>query len=477
MRAIAGAAATYRVQLHAGFTFEAAGDIAGYLADLGITHLYSSPCLQADAGSTHGYDLVAPQRLNAELAGAPGFARLVARLREAGMGQLLDIVPNHMAVDGRANAWWWDVLENGPSSRYASYFDIDWDPPQRKLTAHVLMPILGDHYGRVLEAGQLAVQRRDASFVVRYYEHEAPLSPRSLDELLRRAARRAGSAELAVLADAYGDLPHAILTDPAAVAERHQGKEDLKKRLAALCAADQAVAAAIDAEVAALNADPGLLDLLLDRQNYRLAYWATAAEELSYRRFFNIETLAGLRMEDPQVFAVTHRLILDLVRDGTVDGLRIDHIDGLADPQGYLDRLRDATGDGYVLVEKILAPDEDLPSSWPTAGTTGYDFLNRVTQLYTDPSGAEPTGARYTRFTGSAASYDAVARQAKLQIMHEELAAELERLTALLADICERHRRQRDYTRRELRTALAELIASFRVYRTYAYPGRDISAA
>jgi (1->4)-alpha-D-glucan 1-alpha-D-glucosylmutase len=468
--------ATYRVQLHPGFTFDDAAAIADYLADLGVSHMYCSPYLQAAPGSTHGYDVTDHSRLNEELGGHAGHRRLVKHLANAGLRQVLDIVPNHMAL-GRANAWWWDVLENGPSSRYARYFDIDWDPPERKLTAHVLMPVLGDQYGRVLEAGELAVQRRDASFVVRYYEHEAPLSPRSIDELLRHAAERAGSAELAALADAHGDLPHAILTDPAAVAERHEGKEDLRKRLAALCVANPAVAAAIDAELAALNADPDALDLLLDRQNYRLAYWATAAEELSYRRFFNIETLAGLRMEDPQVFADTHRLILELVGDGNVDGLRIDHIDGLADPQGYLDRLRNATGGGYVLVEKILAPDEELPGAWPTAGTTGYDFLNRVTQLYTDPSGGEPMRSCYARFTGSEVSYDDVVRQAKLQIMREELAAELERLTALLADICERHRRQRDYTRRELRTALAELIASFQVYRTYAYPGRAISVA
>ncbi len=468
--------ATYRVQLHQGFTFDDAAAIAGYLKDLGVSHLYCSPYLQAVPGSTHGYDVTDHSRLNAELGGREGHRRLVTSLAGAGLRQVLDIVPNHMAL-GKTNAWWWDVLENGPSSRYARYFDIDWDPPQRKLTAHVLMPVLGDHYGRVLEAGELAAERHGGSFIVRYHEHEAPLSPRSLDDLLARAAERAGSAELASLAQAHGELPHAILTDPAAVAERHQGKERLRECLAALCQSSPEVGAAIDAEVAALNADPDALDVLLDRQNYRLAYWATAAEELSYRRFFNIETLAGLRMEDPGVFTATHRLILELVRDGALDGLRIDHVDGLADPQGYLDRLSEATGGSYVVVEKILAPDEELPAPWPVAGTTGYDFLNRVTQLYTDSRGAEPLRACYARFTGDQASYGAVAHQAKLQIMREELAAELERLTGLLADICERHRRQRDHTRRELRTALTELIASFGVYRTYAYPGRAVSAA
>ncbi len=441
--------ATYRVQLHAGFTFADAGAIAPYLADLGVSHLYCSPYLQAAPGSTHGYDVTDHSRLSAELGGDAGHAAMTRQLGTAGLGQVLDIVPNHMGLPG--NAWWWDVLENGPSSRYASYFDIDWDPPQRKLTATVLMPVLADHYGRVLEAGEITVERRGGAFVVRYYEHEAPVSPRTLDGLLARAASRAGSAELAELARELGELPHAILTDPAAVAERHAGKEALRARLERLARDQPAVAAATDAEVAALNADPDALDELLSRQNYRLAYWATADEELSYRRFFNIESLAGLRMEDPEVFADTHRLILGLVAEATVDGLRIDHVDGLADPQGYLSRLREASGGVYVVVEKILAPGEELPASWPAAGTSGYDFLNRVTQLFTDPGGADAMRGCFARFTGQDQPYDEVARDAKLQIMRSELAAELERLTGLLAELCERHRRQRDHTRRELR--------------------------
>src|ERR1700752_1816205 len=217
--------ATYRVQLHAGFTFGDAAAVAPYLADLGVSHLYCSPYLQAAPGSTHGYDVTDHSRLNTELGGAAGHAEMTRQLARAGLGQVLDIVPNHMGLPG--NAWWWDVLENGPSSRYATYFDIDWDPPQRKLTATVLMPVLADQYGRVLEAGEISVERRGGAFVVRYYEHVAPVSPRTLDELLSRAARRAGSPQLEALAHAHGELPHAILTDPAAVAERHEGKEAL----------------------------------------------------------------------------------------------------------------------------------------------------------------------------------------------------------------------------------------------------------
>jgi (1->4)-alpha-D-glucan 1-alpha-D-glucosylmutase len=475
-------AATYRVQLQAGFTFDDAAQIVGYLAELGISQLYCSPFLQAAPGSTHGYDVVDHSHLNAELGGAQGHARLSAALAEAGLGQVADIVPNHMALAGRANAWWWDVLENGPSSRYAHYFDIDWDPPQRKLTAHVLMPVLGDHYGRVLEAGELTIHRDGGSLTVRYFEHEAPLSPRSLDDLLARAADRAGddpegAGQLAEIAAALGQLPHAILADPAAVAERHEGVIELRGRLARLCEESAAAATAIDEAIAAVNRDPDALDELLSRQNYRLAYWRAAAEELSYRRFFDIQTLAGLRAEDPDVFADTHRLILSLVAAGTVDGLRVDHVDGLADPAGYLERLREATGGGYVVVEKILEEGEGLPSGWPVAGTTGYDFLNHVNQLYIDPSGERTTLAAYRDFTGEQASYADIVHDAKLEIMRDDLATELERLTGLLGEVCQRHRRMRDYTHSDLRDALAELIAAFAVYRTYTQPGQEATSA
>ncbi len=470
-------AATYRVQLHAGFTFDDAAAITGYLAALGVTHLYCSPYLQAAKGSTHGYDVVDHGHLNSELGGADGHLRLVRQLANAGLGQVLDIVPNHMALAGRANAWWWDVLENGPSSIYAGYFDIDWDPPQRKLAATVLMPVLDDQYGRVLEAGELVVRRQGGSFTVRYRDHEAPISPRTLGELLTKAAARAGSAELESLAVAFSRLPHGRRTDPAAVAERHRDKEVLRDRLADLSQAHPEVAAAVDAEVEALNRDPDAVDDLLGQQNYRLAYWRTGAEELSYRRFFDIETLAGLQVEKEAVFADTHRLILQLVADGTLDGLRIDHVDGLADPEGYLARLRDATSGVYVVVEKILQAGEELPGSWPVAGTSGYEFLNRVNQLFADSRHEAAMRGCYARFTGMHQDYAEVVHAAKLEIMREDLAAEVERLTGLLADVCERHRRQRDHTRRELRDALREVIAAFPVYRTYVRPGHPVTAA
>ncbi len=469
--------ATYRVQLGPAFTFDDAANIAGYLSRLGISHLYCSPFLQAATTSSAGYDVVDHARLDDNLGGAEAYGRLTARLQAAGVGQILDIVPNHMALAGRANAWWWDVLENGPASRYASYFDINWDPPERKLTATVLMPVLADRYGRVLEAGELRVRRQGAAFVVAYHDQEAPLSPRTLDDLLASAADRVGSTELKSIATELGDLPHAILTDPVAVAERHRDSERLKIRLATLAEQHDEVAKAIDSELEEVNADPDRLDELLSRQNYRLAYWGTSAEELSYRRFFDIDRLAGLRVERDEVFDDTHGLVLRLIAEGSLDGLRIDHVDGLADPEGYLNRLRARAGDAYIVVEKILGPDEELPGSWPVAGTSGYGFLNLVNQLFVDPKGEQELVASYASFTGQSTDFPEIARSAKLQIMREDLATEVERLTSQLADICERHRRQRDYTRRELRESLREVLASFAVYRCYPRPGHEATFA
>ncbi|HVF33216.1 MAG TPA: malto-oligosyltrehalose synthase [Acidimicrobiales bacterium] len=467
--------ATYRVQLHAGFTFDDAAAIVPYLADLGISHLYCSPYLQAAPGSTHGYDVVDHHRLNDELGGRPAFARLEAALREHGLGQVLDIVPNHMATAGRANAWWWDVLENGPASRYATSFDIDWDPPERKLIAQVLVPILGDHYGRVLEAGELVLERDGGSFTIRYHEHEVPVSPRSLDDVLGRAAARLDDhAELASLATAFGRLPHALLTDWDSVLERHRDKEVLRSRLAELCAAEPDVAFAVDEEVKVVNDDVEALHQLLERQNYRLAFWRTAGRELDYRRFFDITTLIALRAEEEHVFAETHEMLLDLVAAGAVHGLRVDHVDGLRDPKAYLERLRAAAGpDAYLVVEKILEGDERLRHSWPVDGTSGYDFLVQVNDLLHDPSGAEAMTATYERFTGSTDDVEELARRAKHEIMRTVLAADVERLTAQFAVVAEGHRRFRDHTRSELRDALREVITSFDVYRTYVVGAAD----
>jgi (1->4)-alpha-D-glucan 1-alpha-D-glucosylmutase len=491
--------ATYRVQLHPGFGFEDAAAIAGYLSELGVSHLYASPYLQAAPGSTHGYDVVDPTRLNRELGGRDGYDHLGAALEAAKLGQVLDVVPNHMAITGRDNAWWWDVLENGPSSIYASYFDVDWDPPESKLRNMVLLPILGDHYGRAIESGQLQVAREGGSFVVEYYDHAAPIAPRSLDALLEAAARRlpdpdqdqdkdgdsgdqqqnstSPRAQLESIATAFGRLPHSWATDRESVRERHRDKEILRARLAELGQTEPEVADAIDAEVAAVNADPDALDALLERQNFRLAWWRTAGQELDYRRFFDITTLVGLRVEDDQVFADSHRLVLEFLREGVLDGIRIDHIDGLRDPASYLARLAEAAPRAWIVVEKILQFGETPPVTWPVAGTTGYDWLNLAGGLAVDPSGEGPLLESYAGFIDQPVDFDEIVYLSKRQVMADALAADVSRLAALLVGICERHRRYRDYTRRDLADAVTELLASFPVYRTYAAVGASPAEA
>ena len=467
--------ATYRVQLQPEFTFDDAAAIADYLAELGVSHLYCSPYLQAAPGSTHGYDVVDHRHLNEELGGEEAYARLSARLEELAMGQVLDIVPNHMALSGERNAWWWDVLENGPSSQYASYFDINWRPSEEKLANKVLVPVLGDHYGRVLEKGELQIERRGGEFVIRYYEEAVPVSPRTIDDLLGSAAAACDNDELLFLSGGFGRLPHAAATDRASVTRRHRDKEVLKRHLARLCVDDAGARAAVDEAVERTNQQPDLLDTLIERQNYRLAYWRTAGQELDYRRFFDITSLVGLRMEDPQVFNDTHALVLRLVQEGKVHGLRIDHPDGMRDPVGYLDRLAAATTRTYTVVEKILEVDEHLRESWPVAGTTGYDFLNVVGGLLVDEAAESAMTDLWVRFAGGESqSFEQLQRDCKWLAMRTTLAADIERLTALFVEVCEANRRYRDYTRNELREAIRETIASFEVYRTYVRPGAPV---
>ncbi|HUC98015.1 MAG TPA: malto-oligosyltrehalose synthase [Candidatus Polarisedimenticolaceae bacterium] len=459
--------ATYRIQLHRDFGFSDAAAITDYLAELGISHLYCSPYLQAAGGSTHGYDVVNPQQVNRELGGPDGHARLCAALEDVGLKQVLDIVPNHMAIRGRENPWWWDVLENGPSSRYAAYFDVDWDPPEAKLRNTVLLPVLGDHYGRVLEKPELALQREGGQFIIRYHDHVFPVSPRSLDELIADAARRCDSDDLAFIAEALRQLPPSTATDWAAVQRRHRNKEVLRRMLARLCEEQPQVAGVLDQTIAEINTDADQLDALLERQNYRLAFWRTAGRELGYRRFFDINTLVGLRAEDERVFADTHALILDWLAGGVLDGVRVDHPDGLRDPEQYFDRLHTACPGAWITAEKILEPGERLPESWPIAGTTGYDFICRVNNLLVDREAETALTRFYGEFTGETTDFAALVREKKQFVLREILASDLNRLTALLVDICERHRRHRDYTRHELHEALRELIASFPIYRTY----------
>lgn len=403
--------ATYRVQLHAGFTLDDAGQIADYLRDLGISHIYCSPYLQAAPGSKHGYDVVDHTRINDELGGRAAHRRLSAVLSSLGMGHILDIVPNHMAIAGRRSAWWWDLLKHGPASTYARFFDIDWDPPERRLAGKILVPILGDQYGRVLESGEIEVARDEDETFVRYHDHEVPIAPGSID----------------VLPGTPSDTDEAI---------------------------------------AHVNSDPALLHPLLESQHYRLAYWRTDLE-LNYRRFFDINELVALRMEEPEVFDHVHALVLDLIEDGELDGLRIDHVDGLRTPESYLARLRRRAPHAYIVVEKILESDETLPQSWPVQGSTGYDWLNVCSRLFVDPAGEGPITELYAEVTDENPDLDELVREKKLLVMAEHLASDLERVTASFVEVCERHPRHRDYTRHELREALKEVTAALDVYRTY----------
>jgi (1->4)-alpha-D-glucan 1-alpha-D-glucosylmutase len=462
--------ATYRLQLHAGFGFDDVAAVSDYLERLGVSHVYCSPYLQAAAGSTHGYDVVDPRRVNRELGAEPAHERMCAALGRHHLGQVLDIVPNHMSIADRDNLWWWDVLENGQSSRYAAYFDVEWHPPEFKLHNTVLLPILGDHYGRIIEAGEIRLERDGGSFLLRYHDRVAPVAPRSLDHLLASAAERCQSESLAFLADALGRLPLSTATDRTSIARRHRDKEVLRQQLARLCAEEPKTAAAVDQVVAETNVEPDALDALLERQNYRVAFWRTAGQELGYRRFFDINNLISLRMEDEQVFTDTHALVLDWLKRGVLDGVRIDHPDGLRDPEEYLKRLRAAAPEAWIVVEKILEPGENLPTIWPVAGTTGYDFIHRVNGLFVDPAGEQPLTSFYEEFTGETSDYAELVHGRKLMVLEQLFGSDVNRLTALFSAVCERHRRYRDYTRQELSAVLRELVACLPVYRTYVRP-------
>ena len=459
--------ATYRVQMHSQFGFDATAEISDYLAELGVSHVYSSPYLQAAKGSTHGYDVLNHSRANKELGGEKGHAHFCETIGKNGLGQVLDIVPNHMSIAGGHNDWWWDVLENGPASRYAAFFDVDWHPVEEKLHNTVLLPVLGDHYGRVLEAGEIQLKRRGVEFTIEYFDNRYPVAPRSLDDVLTGAAERCESDLLRFLAEGFHRLPLSTATDRASVARRHGDKELLLQLLDRLCREERAVGEAIDEVIAEINSAPDELDVLLDRQNYRLAFWRTAGQELDYRRFFDINTLISLRMEDDRVFAETHVKVLEWLSEGVLDGLRIDHPDGLRDPEQYFERLRQAAPRTWLVAEKILEPGEQMPAQWAVAGTTGYDFLNRLAAIYIDQSSEDVLTQFYGEFTGQPTSYQAVAYEKKHLVLRELFGSDIHRLTTLLANVCERQRRYRDYTRRELNAMLRETIACFPVYRTY----------
>jgi (1->4)-alpha-D-glucan 1-alpha-D-glucosylmutase len=458
---------TYRVQFRPEFDFEAAAGIVEYLRDLGISHVYCSPYLQAAPGSSHGYDTVNYQQVNAELGGEDGRATFVGRLAECDIGQVLDIVPNHMAITGNHNRWWWDTLENGEASRYAPYFDIDWNSPEERLRNKILLPVLSDHYGKELAGGEIRLERQDGHFLFRYRDHTFPVAPESLAGLLSKAADREPSSELGFLADSLAQLHQSPDAEYASLLVHDRNKEVLRNLLTRLCTEQPSIAQRIDQAIEETNRNVDALDALLSRQHYRLSRWRTAESELVYRRFFDINSMVGIRTENEYVFADTHRLILKWVKAGEVNGLRVDHPDGLQDPRQYFQRLSAAAPQTWIVAEKILAPAEHLPCTWKIAGTTGYDFLNLAGGLFVDPHGEATLNELYRGFTNAPVDFHGVARDGKALVLRDVLGSDINRLTALFVQICERHRDYRDYTRHEIHEAIREVMASFPVYRTY----------
>jgi (1->4)-alpha-D-glucan 1-alpha-D-glucosylmutase len=459
--------------LHSEFGFEAAGAIADYLYELGISHVYSSPYLQAAPGSKHGYDVVDPHRVNEELGGAGAHDHFCKELGRNHLGQVLDIVPNHMAISGRRNRYWWDVLENGPASRYASFFDIDWQPAQEKLRNKLLVPILGDHYGRVLARGELQLKRCGGEFFVKYFENELPAAPRSLGRILSRAAQASGSDFLAFLADALSQLPAATSTAQEDLIQRDRDKNVIYAQLERLFAETPFIAEQVDHVLNEVNKNPNRLDDILEQQNYRLAFWRTAEQDLVYRRFFDVNTLVGLRQENRKVFADTHTLILRWLHEGVLDGVRVDHPDGLRDPKLYFTWLRENAEDVWIVGEKILEPGERLRRDWQINGTTGYDYLNEAAGLFVNKDNERVFSEIYTEFTGQSTDYDAVSRDKKHRVLRDLLGSDVNRLTTLFTEICECHRDRRDFTNHDVIRAIREVVACFTVYRTYVVPERN----
>ena len=457
--------ATYRVQLSAEFGFADAAALVPYLAQLGISHLYLSPYLKARPGSTHGYDLVDHNVLNPELGSAADYDGMVAALRAHGLGHILDFVPNHMGVGGADNPFWLDVLQWGAESRYAGWYDIDWEPEPHHLRGKVLVPFLGDQYGAVLYDGHLALRfdADEGDFAVwAYGVHKLPVSPAHYATILGDS-----HPVLETLGDAFAHLPGAHVFAHARFAE-------LKRSLGEAARADATVAATIAARVAGFAGRPGepetwsRLDALIQGQHWRAASFRVASDDINYRRFFNINDLAGVRMEEPEVFEHAHRLVFRLIADGVLDGLRLDHVDGLFDPKAYFLNLREkAPRPFYLVVEKILAPHERLREDWAVDGTTGYEFANLLTGLMVDPEGEAALDEAYAGFAGKMEPFLDVVRESKLLIMEDEMASELRVLARGAGRIARSHPLTSDFTNNVLHRALKQIIASFPVYRTY----------
>jgi len=488
---------TYRLQLNPGFTFAQATQAVPYLARLGVGALYLSPMLRARPGSTHGYDICDHTAVNPELGTNDDLAALAAAAEEHGLGIVSDIVPNHVGVDPMVNHWWREVLENGPCSSYASYFDIDWDPVTPHLRQKVLLPILGDQYGAVLERGELQLSFEGGQLWLQYYEHRLPVNPRQAPIVLQAAVPHLQEAvgadapeliEFLSILTGLSNLPPYTDASHDSIAIREREKVVLRQRLLRLVEDAPHVVDAITHAVHEANGTPGqpesfdTLHSLLEAQPYRLAAWRTAMDEINYRRFFDINELAGLRVEDPAVFEATHALIADWIAAGWVKGLRVDHPDGLFHPAEYFQRLqvlaREALARGgqatdapfWVVAEKILSPGEGLRPDWEVAGTTGYTLLNDVNGVFVDPGGLKTLRRIYARTTGERDSLDEIIYQSKKLIINTAMSSELGVLVDALSRIAHAHRHTRDFTQNSLRDLITEYVACFPVYRTYVHP-------
>ena len=486
---------TYRLQFNRSFTFAQAAEIVPYLAALGISHCYASPYLRARPGSMHGYDIIDHHNLNLEIGSPEEYERFVSALHDRGMGQILDIVPNHMGVMGADNAWWLDVLENGEASNYAEFFDIDWEPLKDELQAKVLVPVLGDQYGTILDRGDLKLTFDDSKgeFSIFYFQHRFPVNPREYPRVLTPVADRLAKRvdpqnenllELQSLIAAFGHLPGREEKQPEKRAERMRDKEIHKRRLAALCERSHETVQSIAETLQSVNGSAGdpasfeQLHELIKAQAFRLAYWRVAADDINYRRFFDVNDLAALRQENPQVFTETHAFVEQLLREGKIDGLRIDHPDGLYNPRDYFGRLQCgieamATGQTcsakphYVIAEKILTDDEQLARDWPIHGTTGYEFATLVNGLFIDPGAEEALDGTYEEFIGEHVDFRQLVYECKKLVMDRSLNSELNVLANHLSRIALSDRHTCDFTVKSLRDALTEIVACFPVYRTY----------
>ncbi len=516
---------TYRLQFNRHFNFIDAKNIIRYLSETGITDIYSSPYFKARKDSTHGYDIVDHNTLNPEIGSEETYNGLIEELRRHDMGQVLDIVPNHMCITSKENVWWMDVLENGPSSRYALFFDIDWLPIKRELTNKILLPILGDQYGTVLENQELRLSFAEGSFVLNYYDEIFPLRPQTYIQILQFRIEELNEGlqennpffmELLSIITALKNLPSHLETSPEIVNERNREKEIVKKRLWALYSTNPLIKSFIDANIEIFNGIKGkprsfdLLDNLINDQAYRLSYWPVATEEINYRRFFDINSLGAIRMERPEVFEETHKLLFKLIKEKKVTGLRVDHPDGLYDPSKYFFRLQYNCFKNvmmghietlknevqlpycnnyieyeisdrfdelqsteckskafYIVGEKILTKSERMPEEWPIFSTTGYVFLNSLNGIFIETRNSKVFDRIYSSFVKIKIDYTEMVYQNKKLIMEAAMSSEINTLGHYLNLISEKNRHTRDFTLNSLIKATTEVIASFPVYRTY----------